>query len=699
MTHVDVERPLLFSSKGRVGWDPLYVDVNEQMKRGFGDVSPGDEPSSSSAGVAAALDRATSMGSFVFNGNMPWELTPALRFVFSDESEIGPALPSIPRNLPPVPALKSELEISVEHKKASIQRRCYSVAENLSDEDRANVLLRWVDLILMCPTGTRVGRQILEDFDRCQGSDKSDEASKSFQIVADSLRAKSTSTLKLRANSFVLYVKWYRDTHGDEPFLPLVEGRVYDCVCFLRSKACSASRASTFVSTLNFVEAVLGVEGVTECVNSSRIKGAALEMFLSKRTMKQAPPLTPEMIATIEVACFCEPDTFLRALAGFCLCCIFGRLRVSDLARLVNLSSNGEYAEGSLMRTKTARSKEKQCTFLPVIFPCVGFIGLNWFQAFCASRRFLELPEFPTLESDASDKSFVVLPSRATCHLELGKKIGSTEVSEGLRRILGKFFSEEMVGMFTSHSMKTTLLTYVNIYGCDYTVAELLGYHVTSHLSALNYQRDALAQPIRILATVLKEIQVGRFDPTASRGQAFPSATYTPPVVEKLQKVLNKTVNEMAEIFMGFDPSSDMDMFGNFEMRSTWELICKEPVIVGTSNEPMLFGAIGTELREVQDSSDEDSDYSDSDSSSAESAMAEASVSMRQGTLVKNMSDRALPHVMIRHARTRRLHLGNKDDELKTACGRGITEAYEKFLGNPDKCWPHCVHCWGNFNP
>jgi hypothetical protein len=170
-------------------------------------------------------------------------------------------------------------------------------------------------------------------------------------------------------------------------------------------------------------------------------------------------------------------------------------------------------------------------------------------------------------------------------------------------------------------------------------------------------------------------------------------------VVEKLQKVLNKTVNEMAEIFMGFDPSSDMDMFGNFEMRSMWELICKEPVIVGTSNEPMLFGAIGTELREVQDSSDEDSDYSDSDSSSAESAMAEASVSMRQGTLVKNMSDRALPHVMIRHARTRRLHLGNKDDELKTACGRGITEAYEKFLGNPDKCWPHCVHCWGNFNP
>ena len=25
MTHVDVERPLLFSSKGRVGWDPLYM--------------------------------------------------------------------------------------------------------------------------------------------------------------------------------------------------------------------------------------------------------------------------------------------------------------------------------------------------------------------------------------------------------------------------------------------------------------------------------------------------------------------------------------------------------------------------------------------------------------------------------------------------------------------------------------------------
>ena len=136
--------------------------------------------------------------------------------------------------------------------------------------------------------------------------------------------------------------------------------------------------------------------------------------------------------------------------------------------------------------------------------------------------------------------------------------------------------------------------------------------HVT--LECLELSTGCFGPAYSVLATVLKEIQVGRFDPTASRGQAFPSATYTPPVVEKLQKVLNKTVNEMAEIFMGFDPSSDMDMFGNFEMRSMWELICKEPVIVGTSNEPMLFGAIGTELREVQDSSDEDSDYSDSDS-------------------------------------------------------------------------------------
>ena len=42
--------------------------------------------------------------------------------------------------------------------------------------------------------------------------------------------------------------------------------------------------------------------------------------------------------------------------------------------RLVHLSVKAGYAEGSLMRVKTSRTKEKLCTFLPVIMPTRGLL-------------------------------------------------------------------------------------------------------------------------------------------------------------------------------------------------------------------------------------------------------------------------------------------------------------------------------------
>lgn len=72
---------------------------------------------------------------------------------------------------------------------------------------------------------------------------------------------------------------------------------------------------------------------------------------------------------------------------------------MSDLGRLVHMSMSGKYAEGSLMRVKMARSKEKQCTFLPVILPTLGFMGLNWMRAFIVTRRQLGLSDIPTLRA------------------------------------------------------------------------------------------------------------------------------------------------------------------------------------------------------------------------------------------------------------------------------------------------------------
>ena len=57
------------------------------------------------------------------------------------------------------------------------------------------------------------------------------------------------------------------------------------------------------------------------------------------------------MVLALELAAFCESDTYLKAMAGFCLVYIFGRMRrmrISDMTRMVHLSVIGAFAEGSL---------------------------------------------------------------------------------------------------------------------------------------------------------------------------------------------------------------------------------------------------------------------------------------------------------------------------------------------------------------
>ena len=56
-----------------------------------------------------------------------------------------------------------------------------------------------------------------------------------------------------------------------------------------------------------------------------------------------------------------------------------------------------------------------------------------------------------------------------------------------LRVILGKGFAASEVETITSHSLKATVVAYVNLWGCDFDVSELLGDHV-KQLSLELYQ-------------------------------------------------------------------------------------------------------------------------------------------------------------------------------------------------------------------
>ena len=135
--------------------------------------------------------------------------------------------------------------------------------------------------------------------------------------------------------------------------------------------------------------------------------------------------------------------------------CIYGRLRVSDMHRVVTLSVKGKFVEVSLMRVKTARTKEKQSTFLPCVVPCTGMLGLDWFQAFEYNRKLLGLPSIPSLESASDDRSLMMLPSESTCDFHDQNKVATSEVTARLHTSLGKVFPAEVVNKITSHSLKT----------------------------------------------------------------------------------------------------------------------------------------------------------------------------------------------------------------------------------------------------
>ena len=60
------------------------------------------------------------------------------------------------------------------------------VASEKTDVDRSRVILKWLELVLANPTGSRVGLQLISE-----NNEKIDE-NKSYKILEDTLRSRAT---------------------------------------------------------------------------------------------------------------------------------------------------------------------------------------------------------------------------------------------------------------------------------------------------------------------------------------------------------------------------------------------------------------------------------------------------------------------------------------------------------------------------
>eukprot|EP00435_Cladocopium_sp_Y103_P036200 s268_g9.t1 len=526
---------------------------------------------------------------------------------------------------------------------------------------------------------------------------KPEKEMRSFNLLADVLRSKSTNTLKVRAGSMSLFCRWCLKQEGEQPF-PVREQSVYDYFCYLRDTGSAPTRADTFLSTLGFCAAVFDLAGADASARSMRVKGAALHMYLTKRPRRQAPELSTIMIACLEIAVCLERDSYLRALAGYCLSCVFGRLRCSDANRVVHGSVLGQFFEASLMCIKTSKSQEKRTTFIPLVCPAFGLLNIPWFEAYRIARRDLVLDEIPELPTRASDKSFLMLPSQRTLPYDRQRPVPTAEVTEGLRLILSRILPGDELAAITTHSMKTSLLSFANKFGMAYETSELLGFHLVHHHSALTYSRDSLSAPIRALSEMLEHIRSGAFVPGASRDSMFPDVEDQVAIVTQVERYFGMTIDDIADKFAGGNVH-DMVLKGLFP-RERYELLYAETRPLPPPANPTVAGLSTTSTSLVEECEIEDS--CDSCSSDSGDSSVEEGFNMvaqkTEMTRVLNMPDHADMDSAFRHSRSRMIHLGNCDNPEKLACGRQLHATYVPFLGSLDRAFPKCSGCFGNYN-
>ncbi len=458
------------------------------------------------------------------------------------------------------------------------------------------------------------------------------------------------------------------------------------------------------IGTLRYVGGEFGFAGAEFAAKSPRVVGAAHSMLLSRPPRRRAEALTPSMIAWLEIACFALPDAYDRLVAGMCMLCCMGRLRCSDANRVRHAALVGRFVEGALSRTKTSRSKEKATTFIPLVVPSFGPLGKPWFIEFAKARELLGLRAIPSLQSKSHDLTFLMVPEHASIVYDLQKPLAAGELTGRMRSILALGYSADDLNGISSHSLKASLLSYMNMFGCDLGTSELLGYHVNKeHSSALNCTRDCLSSPIRQLTEMIDFIHKGTFVPTAARDDMFRSRANPNalPIEEQFRRETGLNVVDAA-LVMQHDA-----VFQTSEQKRQADerlLLLKQPGSIplcgmmkylAPDEEMTLRGSDRQSSPSYSSSSDDSSEGSGS--SSEEDHEASLAVIEEHHETVRAAMPSLKSDLMrhFRHNRTKMVHCGHVEHSDKTGCGRKLSEAYYLLVGSVDHIYPKCKHCFG----
>ncbi len=254
------------------------------------------------------------------------------------------------------------------------------------DQLRWRAMQKFRKLVLADPLCSELGKSLLDVAGRLM------EDKQISQTFEDAFSGKSTATMVRRAGSLNRYSDWVIGSGYGNP-LAFPEPLLYKYMVALREKQAAPTVADSFLRAVVFTYHCCGLRHLSlDSILSARVKGAAEAQFTMKRPLRQAIPLTVDMVAALEYRACESPEEYETLVAGHLCLCIYASCRFSDATRITEVDVS-IYAGVCLVETqtihhKTATNKERKTTFLPLMALGIGVTGVCWADGWVEARKF-----------------------------------------------------------------------------------------------------------------------------------------------------------------------------------------------------------------------------------------------------------------------------------------------------------------------
>ena len=341
-------------------------------------------------------------------------------------------------------------------------------------------------------------------------------------IVSAVVGVRSPATLLKRANSLLSFLRWVAK-EGIPDVNPFVEQIVWRYMSHLKETGAPATKGASAMSSFRFAHHVLGYGSLKDVVESKRLIGISDIMLASKRCLRQSLVLTVNQVVGLHRLL---RDRGLhrmdKAMVGYLLIALYGRCRHSDLQSIHSVECDFNDAGGYiLIQTcchKTGRMAALKSKLLPIMIPARGVDGSLW-----ADEALAALDEAGVSLASPIDGPLVRAPAAYGITF-MKRGLRSNEVSALLRRFIGA--PDPIVGqaaeVVSSHSLKSTALSWCARYGLSPSSRSLLGRHVSSLTETYAiYSRDLACAPVAELQKVIDAIHDGSFMPDNQRSEFF----------------------------------------------------------------------------------------------------------------------------------------------------------------------------------